>query len=205
MLPNTDESPYVPVALIPHKWCAKVPLGYVFGNDGFSINEDTIRDEGSAEDEEEEEKKRSLHPYYYELTHPTYPDHVFQPPLNTVQPQPLDAPSNSPSSSTSPRLTFVSTAKAFLSFANTISSVTELAVDLEHHSYRSYRGFLALMQVSTRQEDFVIDLLVPEIREGLRQAKGKLLGNSGDEQMAKEAGEIVARVFADPSVVKVRV
>lgn len=203
MLPNTDESPYVPVTLIPHKWCAKVPLGYIF-IDGSSVNEDAIQDEESTE---EEEKKRSLHPYYYELTHPTYPDHVFQPPLNPVRPQPLEISSSScpGSASTSPsrHLTFVSTAEAFLSFANTISSATELAVDLEHHSYRSYRGFLALMQISTRQEDFVIDLLVPEIREGLRQAKGKSFGKNQNEQMAKEAGEIVTKVFADPSVVKV--
>ncbi|KAL4070060.1 ribonuclease H-like domain-containing protein [Scleroderma yunnanense] len=195
--PNTDESPYIPVTLIPHKWCAKVPLGYIFDS-GPSDNEDIVQGGESAEGEE---KKRSLHPYYYELTHPTYPYHVFQPPLNPVRPTPLEV-SSSPSSA-SRHFTLVSTAKAFLSFANAISSATELAVDLEHHSYRSYRGFLALMQVSTREEDFVIDLLVPEIREGLRQAKGKSFGKVEDEQIAKEAGEIVARVFADPSVVKV--
>lgn len=85
--------------------------------------------------------------------------------------------------------------------ANIITSATELAVDLEHHSYRSCKGFLALMQISTRSGDFVVDLLIPEVREGLRQAKDKRAVESGE---AHEAGQIIARVFADPSVIKVR-
>ena len=35
----------------------------------------------------------------------------------------------------------------------------EIAVDLEHHSYRSYQGFTCLMQVSTRVRDFVVDTI----------------------------------------------
>ncbi|CAD6576122.1 MAG: exosome nuclease subunit [Cyphobasidiales sp. Tagirdzhanova-0007] len=59
-----------------------------------------------------------------------------------------------------------------------------IAVDLEHHDYRSFRGFACLMQVnfdtelpdieidhtsqlSTPQDDFIIDLLVPGIRTSL--------------------------------------
>lgn len=144
-----------------------------------------------------------LHPYYYELTHPSYPDHVFNLPLEPSLPPSLDTPSSGALTTSHP-LTFISTPKALLSMANTISSTTELAVDLEHHSYRSYKGFLALMQISTRQGDFVVDLLVPEVREGLRQAKDKSVRNSEEARMASEAGEIIARVFADPSVIKVR-
>ncbi|KAF8133915.1 ribonuclease H-like domain-containing protein [Boletus edulis] len=164
-LSNIDDSPYIPATVIPHKWCAKVPLGYIF------------HDEGSNQDR----RKRTLHPYYHELTHPSYPDHIFNPPVKPSLPPSLDMPSSGASTASHP-LTFISTPEAFLSMANTISSVTELAVDLEHHSYRSYKGFLALMQLSTRQEDFVVDLLA---------------------RMASEAGRIVARVFADPSVIKV--
>ena len=36
---------------------------------------------------------------------------------------------------------------------------TEIAVDLQHHSYRSYSGFLCLMQIGDRETDWVIDLL----------------------------------------------
>ena len=60
------------------------------------------------------------------------------------------------------------------------------------------------MQVSTRQGDFIVDLLVPEVREGLRQAKDKSIGESEEARMANEAGRIIARTFADPSVIKVR-
>ncbi|KAJ1959117.1 exosome nuclease subunit [Dipsacomyces acuminosporus] len=39
------------------------------------------------------------------------------------------------------------------------SSAHEIAVDLEHHNYRSYQGFTCLVQVSSRTRDFVIDSL----------------------------------------------
>jgi exosome complex exonuclease RRP6 len=38
-------------------------------------------------------------------------------------------------------------------------SIKEVAIDLEHHSYRSYQGFTCLMQVSSRTRDFIIDTL----------------------------------------------
>ncbi|KAF9236464.1 ribonuclease H-like domain-containing protein [Melanogaster broomeanus] len=179
-LSNTDESPYIPASLIPHKWCAKVPLGYVFHDEQPTTDAKHIRDEGA---EEEERKKHAIHPYYYELTHPSYPNHVFSPPSSPLHPAPLDISSTTSaatSQTSSHPLTFVSTSKSLLALANIISTSTELAIDLEHHSYRSYRGFLALMQISTREADFVVDLL-----------------------MAREAGQIIARVFADPSVIKV--
>lgn len=59
----------------------------------------------------------------------------------------------------------------------------ELAVDLEYHSTRSFTGFLCLMQISTRDEDFVVDVI--RLRKEVRE--GKLGG-----------------VLADPSIVKVR-
>jgi exosome complex exonuclease RRP6 len=170
-----------------------VPLGYVFHDETPNQGIGDV----CEDDDEEERRKRTLHPYYYELTHPSYPDHAFNPPGEPSLPPSLDMPSSG-------ALTFISTPKALLSMANTISSTTELAIDLEHHSYRSYKGFLALMQISTRQGDFVVDLLVPEVREGLRQAKGKSVGESEEARMASEAGQIIARVFADPSVIKVR-
>jgi len=35
----------------------------------------------------------------------------------------------------------------------------ELAIDLEYHAYRSYMGFTCLMQLSTREKDYIIDTL----------------------------------------------
>lgn len=39
------------------------------------------------------------------------------------------------------------------------SKIKEIAVDLEHHSYRSFLGFTCLMQISTRTHDFLIDTI----------------------------------------------
>jgi hypothetical protein len=60
------------------------------------------------------------------------------------------------------------------------NSVQELAIDLENHSYHSFQGFLCLMQLSTRSEDFIIDLLA------LRTSVQKL-----------------NEYFTDPAIVKV--
>lgn len=37
--------------------------------------------------------------------------------------------------------------------------VLEIAIDLEAHSYRSFQGFVCLMQLSTRDEDWLVDTL----------------------------------------------
>ncbi|CAG9325828.1 unnamed protein product [Blepharisma stoltei] len=61
-----------------------------------------------------------------------------------------------------------------------ISNEREIAVDLEHHSLRSYQGFLCLIQISTRFKDYIIDpLKIPD--------KIYLLGE----------------IFASPKIVKV--
>ena len=38
-------------------------------------------------------------------------------------------------------------------------SCDEIAIDLEHHSYRSFQGITCLMQISTRDTDYLIDTL----------------------------------------------
>lgn len=61
-----------------------------------------------------------------------------------------------------------------------LRQASEIAVDLEHHDYRSYYGFVCLMQISTRTQDWIVDTL--ELRE-----------------------ELIAlnEVFTDPQIVKV--
>ena len=46
-----------------------------------------------------------------------------------------------------------------------LRSATEIAIDLEHHNYRTFSGFVCLMQISTREEDFIVDTLA--LREEL--------------------------------------
>ena len=63
--------------------------------------------------------------------------------------------------------TWVATEAALHALVAKLRSVDELAVDLEHHSQRSYRGFVCLMQLSTREEDFLVDTLA--LRTSRRQ------------------------------------
>ena len=41
-----------------------------------------------------------------------------------------------------------------------LKKVEEIAIDIEQHGYRSYQGFNCLIQISTRDEDFVVDTIV---------------------------------------------
>jgi hypothetical protein len=51
-------------------------------------------------------------------------------------------------------------------------AVAQIAVDLEHHHYRSFMGFTCLMQISTRSDDYLVDLLA--LRSHVREALGSL-------------------------------
>lgn len=44
--------------------------------------------------------------------------------------------------------------------AITLAKCTEIAVDLENHSFYSYNGYSCLMQISTRNRDYLIDTVV---------------------------------------------
>ncbi|VDH99529.1 exosome complex exonuclease RRP6 [Mytilus galloprovincialis] len=63
---------------------------------------------------------------------------------------------------------------------NTLMTQEEIAIDLEHHSYRSFQGLTCLMQISTRTNDYIIDTL--ELRNELH---------------------LLNVVFTDPSILKV--
>lgn len=77
--------------------------------------------------------------------------------------------------------TFVDTPEALATMLAELKTAKEIAVDLEHHDNRSYIGMVSLMQISTRDKDWIIDTLKPWRR--------KL--------------ECLNEVFADPSIVKV--
>lgn len=61
-----------------------------------------------------------------------------------------------------------------------LSTASEIAVDLEHHDYRTYYGITCLMQISTRSQDWIIDTLA--LRDDLQSLN---------------------EIFANPSIVKV--
>jgi exosome complex exonuclease RRP6 len=62
-----------------------------------------------------------------------------------------------------------------------LKSSKEIAIDLEHHDIHSYQGLVSLMQISTRDKDWIVDTLKPW-REELQQLN---------------------EVFADPKILKV--
>jgi hypothetical protein len=76
---------------------------------------------------------------------------------------------------------WVDTYEGVLEMVEELKKATVIAVDLEHHDYRTYRGLLSLMQISTREKDWIVDTLVPW--------RHKL--------------EVLNEVFADPKIVKV--
>ncbi|XP_061113764.1 exosome component 10 isoform X1 [Conger conger] len=111
----------------------------------------------------------SAHPYQYELDHLAMPENL----LSKPEPQMYK-----PLSETN--CLFVETLEGLVGLNETLARSSEFAVDLEHHSYRSFLGITCLMQISTREEDFIIDCL--ELRSEMY---------------------ILNETFTDPSIVKV--
>ncbi|XP_043429671.1 exosome component 10 isoform X2 [Prionailurus bengalensis] len=94
------------------------------------------------------EQDMFAHPYQYELDHFTPPDSVLQKP----EPQLYRPVGETPCH-------FVSSLDELVELNEKLLTCQEFAVDLEHHSYRSFLGLTCLMQISTRTEDFIVDTL----------------------------------------------
>ncbi|KAL0851679.1 hypothetical protein ABMA28_000012 [Loxostege sticticalis] len=91
------------------------------------------------------------HPYQVELE-------LYHPPGELIDPDPAAPAFPPPLEET--RLTLVETAEQLDQLVAHLATVKELAVDLEHHSYRSYQGITCLMQISTSEGgDFIVDTL----------------------------------------------
>ncbi|XP_061638212.1 exosome component 10 isoform X2 [Phyllopteryx taeniolatus] len=89
-----------------------------------------------------------VHPYQFELDHLTVPDSL----LSKTDPKmykPIEETSCS----------FIETLEDLVALNEKLNEMSEFAVDLEHHSYRSFLGVTSLMQISTREQDFIIDTL----------------------------------------------
>lgn len=112
----------------------------------------------------------SSHPYRYEIKHISYPDRMF-----------ASAPPMSPRSFAETPFTWVADSTAFAEMLNKLRSAREIAIDLEYHSYRTFGGFVCLMQLSTREEDWVVDTLA-----------------------VRDEMEALNEVFTDSQIVKVR-
>jgi exosome complex exonuclease RRP6 len=147
---NTNSTPWIP--LLHRKPNAQVPL-----------DKEYLRSSGFPASYE------SPHPYRFEIAHLSYPKRMFEDSTPIQYRSFEDTP-----------VQWVATQQDLDSLVQDLKSVTEFAVDLEHHDYRSFAGFLCLMQISTREKDYIIDVLI--LREEL---------------------EILNDLFTNPTVVKV--
>ncbi|KAF4345306.1 Exosome complex exonuclease rrp6 [Fusarium beomiforme] len=110
------------------------------------------------------------HPYEYEIVRMTYPEVVFKE-SEPIMYQPVETT----------EATFVDTYEGVLEMLEELKRAKEIAVDLEHHDFRTYVGLVSLMQISTRERDWIVDTLQPW--------RHKL--------------EVLNEVFTDPKIVKV--
>lgn len=148
---NFDKGPWKPI--LSTKPHATVPL-----EQSLSIFQD---DEGETQ---------YKHPYETEILHMKYPESTYQtrePILYT------------PVAESTP--IYVDTYEGVLQMLEELKQATEIAIDLEHHDFRTYSGLLSLMQVSTRDKDWIVDTLKPWRRRL----------------------EVLNQVFADPKILKV--
>ena len=113
---------------------------------------------------------RYQHPYETEILQLKYPDAVYQ----KADPIPYLSVDDT-------LAIFVDTLEGVLEMLEELKTAKEIAVDLEHHDARSYVGLVSLMQISTRNKDWIVDTLKPWRQEL----------------------QVLNQVFADPNIIKV--
>lgn len=94
-----------------------------------------------------------MHPYEFELTKFTVPDTQ----LKRKSP-------NIPVEMTE-KFMYVDTVAKLKTALEELRNFAEIAIDVEHHSYRSFQGITCLVQVSTRIKDYLFDAL--ELRDDM--------------------------------------
>ncbi|MCJ1307761.1 exosome nuclease subunit [Agyrium rufum] len=148
---NTDSTPFKP--LLRSKPHATVPL------------EESMKPVPSEGD-----KPKYRNPYETEIRQYKYPASVYVA-ADSIPYHPFE----------STTATFVDTPEAVQAMLAELRNAKEIAIDLEHHDKHSYIGLVSLMQISTRDQDWIVDTL----------------------QSWREDLQVLNEVFADPGIVKV--
>uniref|UniRef100_K3WUA1 HRDC domain-containing protein n=1 Tax=Globisporangium ultimum (strain ATCC 200006 / CBS 805.95 / DAOM BR144) TaxID=431595 RepID=K3WUA1_GLOUD len=127
---------------------------------------------GGDENEDEEDALQRQHPYYPEIKALKYADWQVAASSDPYKKIPIEEAS----------YLWVNSDETLLAMMTSLRNpeTSVVAIDLEHHSYRSYLGIVCLMQISTATEDFLVDTLA---------LRGKL--------------QVLNDVFCDPAKVKV--
>ncbi|KAJ0310950.1 hypothetical protein COL516b_001650 [Colletotrichum fioriniae] len=115
-------------------------------------------------------KTRYKHPYETEILEAKYPNRVYEQ-AEPIPWQPVEGT----------EAIYVDTYEGVLKMLKDLKKAKEIAVDLEHHDFRTYVGLTSLMQISTREQDWIVDTLKPW----------------------RQQLQVLNEVFADPSIIKV--
>lgn len=171
---DNSNTPFVPKIFI--KPNAKKPLPSYFTNKQIRKERPEDLDVPAAladfihqQRTQEHVEDMFAHPYQYELDHFTIPECL----LSKPEPQMFK-----PMEET--KCSFIDSLEDLVDLNEKLCKLSEFAVDLEHHSYRSFLGLTCLMQISTREEDFIIDTI--ELRSELY---------------------VLNEAFTDPAIVKI--
>ncbi|MCJ1461196.1 exosome nuclease subunit [Mycoblastus sanguinarius] len=173
---NDETSPFKPLlrskphAIVPLKESLQLTAAddgsKQYGSQSYSI----LRDSPLNLKELINTELRYKHPYETEIKISVYPPAAYK----RSDPTPF-----LPYEKT--KATLVDTLEAVIAMLQELKRAKEIAVDLEHHDEHSYIGLVSLMQISTRDKDWIVDTLKPW-REDLK---------------------ILNEVFADPRILKV--
>lgn len=90
-----------------------------------------------------------LHPYEFELM-------KFEPPKEQLQKQKPVLPP--PPAET--ELMYVDSVEKLHKALDELRQASQIAIDVEHHSYRTFMGITCLVQMSTRTKDYIFDTLI---------------------------------------------
>jgi exosome complex exonuclease RRP6 len=94
-------------------------------------------------------RESAPHPYEPELLSLEYTDEQLSKPKTITMYKGLDATP----------CTWVHTKEDLQQLADVLDTQQEFAIDLEQHSYRTFQGFVCLMQISTLAQDYLIDTI----------------------------------------------
>ncbi|XP_013110735.2 exosome component 10 [Stomoxys calcitrans] len=110
-----------------------------------------------------------LHPYEFELL-------KFEVPNSLLKPRKPETPKDLDST----EFLYVDSKAKLMQALHELRKVPEMAIDVEHHSYRTFLGITCLVQISTRTKDYIFDAL--ELREEMH---------------------VLNEVFTNPKIVKI--
>jgi exosome complex exonuclease RRP6 len=165
-----DYTDFLPFCLLPPVPCQDFSGLSKSQKQRFNKRKVALKDMGSTLGHTDNSNFRYRHPYETEILQLKYPDSVYQK-TEPILYQPVKTTS----------AIFVDTLAGVMEMLDQLKLATEIAVDLEHHDQRSYVGLVSLMQISTRQQDWIVDTLKPW----------------------RESLQVLNEVFADPKIVKV--